>query len=103
MPGAYGAQDFTGFGVAGLFDINGDNRGDVAVGSPFIGPMDDGRVFIFSGKDGAFIRTLSSPNAALQGEFGITLAPLPDVNQNGRQELIVGAPFENTPFALSTQ
>jgi hypothetical protein len=95
-PGVSVAGDYFGFGVAGLSDINGDGRGDVAIGAPLAGAADDGRVFIYLGATGSFLRSLSSPNPGQYGEFGIALAPLPDINDNARTELIVGAPFENT-------
>ncbi|MEP0844688.1 MAG: FG-GAP repeat protein [Phycisphaerae bacterium] len=88
-----------GAAVAGLGDLNGDGRGEIAVGAPREsaagGPTNAGRVHVFSGADGSLLRTLVSPNEEAGGSFGGSIARVPDVNGDGRDDLIVGASLED--------
>lgn len=89
--GAFGAA------VSGIPDINGDGYDDVIVGAPKEnggGVVDAGRVYIYSGKTGAFIRAHSSPNDSIQGAYGIAVAGIPDVDGDGRGDYLVGASGE---------
>jgi len=88
--------------VAGIPDVNGDAKGDVAVaalnygadsGGP--GPYDAGFVFVFSGSTGSLLYRLSSPQPENDGEFGSSVAGLPDLNGDGRGEILVGAAKED--------
>jgi len=86
-----------GHAVAGLRDVNDDGRGDIAVGAPEDdqpGSPDGGRVYIYSGRTGARIRMLASPGPRDSGYFGYSLAAIPDINGDGHEDLIVGAPKE---------
>ncbi len=89
-----------GRGIAGLSDIDGDGRGDIAAGAPFESAANgfDGRVHIYSGATGAWIRTLLSGDPApypfTSGEFGGTIAACGDLDGDGIGDLVVGAPEE---------
>jgi hypothetical protein len=52
------------------------------------GSLGAGNVYVFSASSLALVKTLSSPNAQLNGEFGFSLA-------GTGSELVVGAPFES--------
>ncbi len=88
--------------VAGIPDVNGDGKGDIAVtalnygsdsGGP--GPYDAGFVFVFSGASGSMLYRLSSQNPENDGEFGSSIAGLPDLNGDGRGEILIGAARED--------
>lgn len=99
--GAPESGDLFGSSVAGLPDMNGDGRGDIAIGAaladPGGAPTDSGRAFIYSGATGAFLRGMASPKQEAGGAFGTSIAGLPDVNGNGKGDIVVGAPLEDTP------
>jgi hypothetical protein len=86
-----------GRAVAGVEDTDGDGRGDLLVGVEFEnhgGLSSAGRAYVFSGASGALTHTLVSPNAQTAGHFGGAVSGVPDVNGDGRSELLVAAPFE---------
>jgi hypothetical protein len=88
-----------GVAVSGVPDADGDGQGDLLVGAsledPYPSPIYAGRAYLFSGATGALLYTLTSPNEDLVGQFGDDVAGVPDVDGDGRGDLLVGAPEED--------
>jgi formylglycine-generating enzyme required for sulfatase activity len=96
---------YLGCYVSGMADVNGDSRGDFVLGVPSEDPDDStynaGRAYIFSGSDGALIRTLDSPNEEEGGRFGSAVSNVPDIDGDGREDVVVGASFEDPADSTS--
>lgn len=103
--GANGAVLFTfvgnageklGFSVDGAGDINGDNVPDVIVGAPLADPNGalSGRAVVYSGADGSVIYTFDGWVAG--GQQGFSVAGCGDTNNDGRDDVIVGAPLRSS-------
>jgi hypothetical protein len=96
-----GTEDGGQFGasVASVGDFNGDGWWDFAVGAPFEsgGGTRRGRVHVYYG--GPVFPSIASivlNGAEDDGRFGWAVAGAGDVNGDGRDELLVGAPLENS-------
>ena len=113
VPGASEAED--GFGTSvSVGDLNGDGRADIAVGAPgedLSGKRDAGSVTVLygtaSGLTTAGSTAYTQDTAGVPGtaetydRFGET-TQLVDLNRNGRADLSVGAPSENSYGMLTT-
>lgn len=85
---------FFGAAVAALPDTDGDGVDDLAVAANYEASgavADAGRVHVFSGASGAVLRTLVSPSPTSTGHFGLGLAGVPDVDGDGRGDVLAGA------------
>jgi len=99
------AGDSFGKAVAGGGDVDGDGLADVAVGAPFADPVStaEGAVYVFLG-DPTFFST-SPRNAGMADhvlsgsdpdcQFGISVARLTDLDQDGFADVAVGARFSD--------
>ena len=79
-------------------DVNGDGARDLVVGSfladsPFAD--DAGELLVFLGPDLRVRVDLSAPTPSATAQFGV-FAGAADLDGDGRDELIIGAPFEDT-------
>lgn len=74
-----------GLGIEAAGDVNRDGTPDVIAGAP-----GSGKTYVFSGKDGATLLTLSAETAG--DGFGRHVSDLGDVNGDGHADVLVGAP-----------
>lgn len=85
--------DQFGASVDGGFQANVDGRSDFVVGAPLHdGPngTDSGKAYVFSGASGTAFPTINGE--AANDHFGAAVAALGDVNNDGRDDVLVGAP-----------
>lgn len=95
--------DLFGKSVGGVPDVTGDGKGDVIVAAERADPpgrggssiTDAGRVYVFDGATGALWLTIDSPDQSTSGHFGQSVAGLPDIDGDGRGEIVIGAPYES--------
>ena len=98
-------ESFGRFGsaVAGIPDLNGDQRGDYIVGAydeNGSGVNGSGRAYVYSGSTGILVAVHASPNAGTGGSFGASVAGIPDATGDLRGDYIIGAPYEDLPGNL---
>ena len=85
-----------GRSVSAAGDLNGDGFGDVLVGTGIGGPLDEGRVYVFNGPISGAL-TLADADAVIVGPvaddaLGASLAPAGDLDGDGFDDIVVGAP-----------
>jgi len=93
---ASGIQDnqYFGYRVAGVGDLNGNGHDDIAIGS-YNYDGGEGRVYVYYGSDTIPASTAdwtAEPNQA-GSRFGISVSGIGDVNGDGYDDLIAGADF----------
>ncbi len=88
-----------GFGshVSGAGDVDDDGYADVIVGAsePPGGLSGAGRAYVFSGQTGSILYTLVSPNPEEWGSFGASAACVGDIDNDGYDDVVVGAGGES--------
>jgi hypothetical protein len=87
-----GSGDEFGTSVATAGDLNGDGFAEVVVGARLgdgVG-LNSGRADVFSGVDGALLFSVNGPAGGAQ--FGTSVAAAGDVDGDGVDDLLIGAP-----------
>lgn len=77
-----------GFAVANAGDVDGDGVPDSLIGAP-----GKAQVFVFSGKAGLLLFTISSPFREKRNSFGSAVAGGKDFDGDGKPDFVVGAPL----------
>jgi predicted lipoprotein with Yx(FWY)xxD motif len=93
--------DQFGFSVSGAGDVNDDGFDDIIVGANFddSNGVFSGSARVFSGANGLALYTFNGDSPF--EEFGYSVSGAGDVNNDGFDDLIVGAPFDNNNGTLS--
>jgi hypothetical protein len=89
-----------GSSISPVADLNGDGIPDLLAGVPHHvadadsgeGVINAGEAFVFSGKDGTVLFTLTDPTEEEDGKMGTSVAALGDVDADGVADLLVGVP-----------
>lgn len=79
-----------GWALAPLGDLDGDAVLDIAVAAPAFSSSGPGDVHVFSGATGVLVRVISGPATAQR--FGYALDATGDVDGDGVDDLLIGAP-----------
>ena len=98
-------QDLFGWAVAGVGDINGDGENDFIIGAPGHdgGGSARGAVYVFYGG----VNFDATPDLILYetedgAQFGFTVEGVGDVNGDGFDDFIIGAPFHDADGAVGS-
>jgi len=104
------AYDAAGYSVACNGDLNGDGLDDMIIGAPAGNdkvPYMPGRVYILFGRKkanwGYYFRLFDNCDAIYEGEgnqdlAGLSVAYVGDLNGDGYDDFLVGAPFHNGKY-----
>lgn len=96
FPGTVGGFLGVHFGnsVAGGADVNNDGVPDIIIGaySYDAGTIDAGRVYVYSGANGAVLHIFDGETSAIPGDrFGCSVSSAGDMNNDGHDDILIGA------------
>ena len=76
-------------------DVDGDGKHDIIVGAHFsnLAGVRAGRAYVYSGASGQILFTFSGESAG--DGFGYTVSTAEDVNHDGRDDILIGAPWRD--------
>jgi hypothetical protein len=93
-----GGQDWLGWSIAVLPDVDGDGVDDIVAGARYADTArgaDAGRAVVFSGVDGSVIADLVDPQGAAGDQLGYAVVSASDPSGDGVPEILVGAPYDD--------
>ena len=92
-----------GYDVGTAGDINGDGYADIILSAPTYGALEDGKVWVYQGSASGPTSALNitqdwevTPTAQISATFGMAVAGVGDVNNDGFDDVLVGAPNFDT-------
>jgi hypothetical protein len=92
---------FYGISVAGAGDVNGDGYDDIIVGAHYYdaGELNEGAAFVYHGSPTGLpsIPNWTGQGNQIQAEYGISVAGVGDVNNDGYDDVAVGANKYDNP------
>ncbi len=85
---------YFGRSLSSLGDLNGDGLSDVIVGTDetVTTGTHSGRVYIISSSDCSLVKTINPPDLEVSGSFGYRVLGIPDINADGKWDILVSAP-----------
>ncbi len=90
-------SDSFGYSISSIDDIDGDGLDDVLVGAPYADPGGlsmAGSAYIYSSGTGDLIKQYDDTTAI--DYFGMSVASISDIDGDGLDDVLVGAPYANT-------